>query len=598
VTGIDSTTPVFSGTNSALIIENVEHVGRNIPLVSVSDSRLVVRNVLARRARVFGGGYISAGFNSTPSGSQPAAMFSSLAQQIFQAAGTIPPTLQGKLDRLEEVSENAEVVIDRTFVVMDSGAALRINGDATSIVRNSFFDNPSAGPTVNLGGDNAFAKIENSVVAKSGIDPALRIDVGDMSLSNVTIDAEDALDVTNDNLNTTITHSILGSTTAANQMDTTNSVCKLGTGVTLTSGGFNIVADDSCGLAGTGDQTSVDPMIAPPVGDGLVPTLDPDSPAIDAGANFLLGGGGGKGAQAVLPCGFKDMTGLARPQDFSANSDFNCDIGAIEVQGGPDIGSPQSAAFFDPARNGEGIFVEMLGGGLAFVAEFTYTADGSGPAWFVGIGDVIGNSVVVDDMLVTSGGIFGDAFDPTAVSRARVGGLSLNFPTCLAGGAPGKQSFQAALGSPFQDLLASAMRLSTIVGCSGPPASVSGRSGSFFDPARDGEGIFVQWLDTGQVVVIWYTYDPEGNQFWTISGETTINGNSVTASMLYPAGSTSFGSGFNPAEVDIQPWGTLTLTYSGCNQVRLDYESTVSGFGSGGLDYVRLTSLSGTSCDL
>jgi len=38
----------------------------------------------------------------------------------------------------------------------------------------------------------------------------------------------------------------------------------------------------------------------------------------------------------------------------------------------------------------------------------------------------------------------------------------------------------------------------------------------------------LQWLTNGNVVIIWYTYDLDGNQFWILSDEYTVNGDTVT----------------------------------------------------------------------
>ncbi len=198
------------------------------------------------------------------------------------------------------------------------------------------------------------------------------------------------------------------------------------------------------------------------------------------------------------------------------------------------------------------------------------------------------------------GGVFGAAYDPDLVDRQFIGAMSLVFSNCASGaGAPGRQLYQSETGAEFGDLLVDAFRLSTVVDCQGNSSPQAGRSGSFFDPARDGEGIFVQWLTNGQVIVIWYTFDPQGNQFWTISGDVSIDGNTVTANMLYPAASTRFGAQFNADDIDLQPFGTVTLQYMpGCNSMTFSYNSTVAGFGAGSYNYSRLTSLTGTTCDL
>ncbi|MEZ4863805.1 MAG: choice-of-anchor Q domain-containing protein [Caldilineaceae bacterium] len=84
-------------------------------------------------------------------------------------------------------------------------------------------------------------------------------------------------------------------------------------GVALASEGYNLADDESCGLAGVGDQQNVDPQLG-----GLVDNGGPTythlpaagSPAVDA---------------ALGDCPATDQRGITRPQEAA------CDIGAVEV---------------------------------------------------------------------------------------------------------------------------------------------------------------------------------------------------------------------------------------------------------------------------
>ncbi len=359
--------------------------------------------------------------------------------------------------------------------------------------------------------------------------------------------------------------------------------------------GFNISPEDSCALNQPTDLPNTDPMVEEPDADGVVRPL-PNSPLIDGGPADLVDLGE---SSLVLPCGYKDVLGRGRPQDADGNGVFECDLGTFEVVGGADIGGTHSAAYFDTSRSGEGVFLEVLPDGQTFGAKFSYLPDGSGPAWFVGLGNVVDNSLVYDDMLQPLGGVFGAGFNADNITRPKVGSLAVNFPDCLATGQPGKLAFEALDGGDLEDILVDATRLTEIVPCAGAAPATAGRSGSFFDPARNGEGIFVQWLSNGSVLVIWYTFDPEGNQMWIISSDVTITGNTVVANMLYPTGFATFGQNFDTNDVSLSPWGTVTLEYiPGCNTINFSYDSSVAGYGSGGYTYSRLTSLADTSCDL
>lgn len=378
---------------------------------------------------------------------------------------------------------------------------------------------------------------------------------------------------------------------ATPQQANAKALCRdFGSGAFQSLGG-NIASDGSCFLNAAGDRPNTDPQLAAPDANGVIAPRD-GSPAFESGPSTLLTLPGGARA---LPCGYKDLRGLGRPQDLNGDGVFACDGGVVEKQGGANIGAAQTTAVFDPARAGEGTFIEMLDGNQAWVGTFTYTP-GGGLAWFVGQGNVVGNSAVIDEMKVASGGVFGAAYDPGRVVLSRVGGASFVFPTCEAVARPGQFAFQAASGSGYEDVLVKALRLTQVLPCAGAAPANSGRSGSFYSPSRAYEGIFVEFLDDGRVLLIWYTWDPQGRQFWTISDAVTVVGNRVTAQMIYPSQPTRFGSNFNSSQIVYAPWGTVTLTYTSCDNVTFQYDSTVAGFGSGTYQYARLTRPRGTAC--
>ena len=369
--------------------------------------------------------------------------------------------------------------------------------------------------------------------------------------------------------------------------DTIQSQCNdFGSGA-ISSLGFNIDSDGSCFLNQATDLPNTDPMIV--VDENGIPQPQPGSPVIESGPVDFVNN--------ELPCLYKDLNGLGRPQDFDLDGVFTCDRGPVEVQGGPDIGAPQSAAFYDTGRNGEGVFVEILANGMAVISFYTYSPDGMNMVWFVGLGHVVGNSVVVDELQMVTGGVFGAGFDPEKIIRTRVGGMSLVFPDCDAMDSPGILNFTAEPDSGFENLLQKAFRLTSIFNCDGAvPAANAHRSGAFYAPDRSGEGIFVQWLSDGRVVIVFYTFDSDGNPFWLTSvvDGSLVDDNTVTADMLYAGGKTKFGASFDPAEVDLLPWGTITLTYTDDNNLSFTYDSSVAGFGAGGYAYTRLTKLLGT----
>jgi len=93
-----------------------------------------------------------------------------------------------------------------------------------------------------------------------------------------------------------------------------------------------------------------------------------------------------------------------------------------------------SGSWFDFERSGEGFSIEIIriAGELRLLTYFyTYDADGN-QMWLTGNAPVNGDSAIVS-MLVTSGPVFGPAFDPLDVSFQEWGTITFTFSSCNAG---------------------------------------------------------------------------------------------------------------------------------------------------------------------
>jgi arylsulfatase A-like enzyme len=76
--------------------------------------------------------------------------------------------------------------------------------------------------------------------------------------------------------------------------------------------------------------------------------------------------------------------------------------------------NPQTGSWYDITHQGEGLVIEALPGNQALVFWFSYHSSGK-PAWFYGSGDLVQDDIVINEMYTTSGGHFGDDFDPEEV---------------------------------------------------------------------------------------------------------------------------------------------------------------------------------------
>ena len=122
-------------------------------------------------------------------------------------------------------------------------------------------------------------------------------------------------------------------------------------------------------------------------------------------------------------------------------------------------------------------------------------------------------------------------------------------------------------------------------------------SGSYYDPARPGEGLFIEIGQVGErriLFVSWYTYF-QGSQRWIIGNVDFAPGaTDVTVPLSVTAG-TGFGVNFNPANVQFTEWGSATFRFLSCTELGFDWRSNDGETGS--YSYVRLVDgLLGVSC--
>jgi Kelch motif protein len=267
-------------------------------------------------------------------------------------------------------------------------------------------------------------------------------------------------------------------------------------------------------------------------------------------------------------------------------------------------GPALSGTWYDPARSGEGFVIEYLPGGDFFITWFTYPAAGEAgeQAWLtMSGGRVDGQRVLFDPVLQTSGGVWGDAFDPTAIARNPWGTLEFEFHDCNT--ATVRYSGPPAYGSGEHSL--TRLTAHDQLDCGGARAltpsggrALSGlrsKGGAWYVPARSGEGWLLEELSADRMLLYWFTYDPQGRAAWLIGDGARVD-NRVEISNLQMTRGTHFGDGFDPAQVERFSWGRIDLTFSDCNGVDVHYASGLPGYGSGTRSAVRLTALGGTAC--
>lgn len=122
-------------------------------------------------------------------------------------------------------------------------------------------------------------------------------------------------------------------------------------------------------------------------------------------------------------------------------------------------------------------------------------------------------------------------------------------------------------------------------------------SGSWFNKDQSGHGFSFEVLDEHKMVVYWFVYTPGGEPAFLIA-LADIEGDTAYGTLRQYSGM-RFGE-FDPATLDEEVWGTLAVTFWGCDAATVTYQSTVSDqgvpYGSGTIDLTRLTGICSLGC--
>jgi hypothetical protein len=224
---------------------------------------------------------------------------------------------------------------------------------------------------------------------------------------------------------------------------------------------------------------------------------------------------------------------------------------------------------------------------------YWFTFDDKGEqAWYLAVGDVVGNQLVFPELVQTAGGIFGPDFDPNSVERTVVGSATFTYKGCSSGtmvyqlpGRKGRLSLQ---------------RVTRVMGANcgrylGPPErSDEILCGAWYNAEQDGHGFVIEILSSGQVLVYWFTYDLAGNQAWFL-GVGEIESGELVISEVFQTRGPVFGPDFDPNDIELIPWGEMRFTLS-CETGSVTYDGTPAGFGADTIDLERLSTLAGLNC--
>lgn len=130
-----------------------------------------------------------------------------------------------------------------------------------------------------------------------------------------------------------------------------------------------------------------------------------------------------------------------------------------------------------------------------------------------------------------------------------------------------------------------------------------GHSGAWFNIAQPGHGLFVDVLNnssspTGkEIVAAWFAYF-EGEQTWLLAqGDVLKQGDGFKAYLEVSIfEGNDFPPNYDPGETVGSIWGTMVLSFTGCDKALLEWDSELAGYGMGELNLIRLTTIADSQC--
>ena len=251
---------------------------------------------------------------------------------------------------------------------------------------------------------------------------------------------------------------------------------------------------------------------------------------------------------------------------------------------------------FGPGHDGQGAFLQVIGGSDGpRVLMLWATHDSRGEQmWLRGVGRIDVDRVRMD-LARTGGARFGAAFAPADVEQETWGEARLVFDSCDTG----------TLHYDSEVLGSGELPLRRVTGIEGLDCgdalgteAAQRWTGSWYDPARSGEGFVLQLADTRGAPVltsVWATYN-QREQMW-LYGDARLTPPSDdldVGDVVQPVGLPFSGDTDNG--VMRLPWGRHRFSRLGCDTIGFSYESDVAGFGSGMHVLQRLTTPLGLDC--
>jgi hypothetical protein len=123
----------------------------------------------------------------------------------------------------------------------------------------------------------------------------------------------------------------------------------------------------------------------------------------------------------------------------------------------------------------------------------------------------------------------------------------------------------------------------------------AGITGSWYNPALNGQGWVIEMISTGQFLFYFYGYEDSGDQLWLLGTAANTGSSTITADVLRFSG-VGFGGNFDPSSQSSESVGSMVFDFSDCNNANVSFTSTDSGRDDFSTSAQRITSVASVDC--
>ncbi len=248
-------------------------------------------------------------------------------------------------------------------------------------------------------------------------------------------------------------------------------------------------------------------------------------------------------------------------------------------------------------QSGHGIQIQVIqsyqNSSPTIYATWYANHDGN-PIWLTGTGALNKGTSSVD-LYITDNASFPPNFDPSDVSLNIWGKLHLNFDSLESAHASWETQYDGFTNGEI-DLIKITKPSSYVTNTSDIDSCLNG---SFYNTDQSGHGIIVEVLGdlAERLLVTWFTYDTQGNQFWLLSTG-NITGNQATLEAI-SISNNNFPPNFDTNQNNLLNWGEIKIVKQDNNNITLSWSpnSDFNYFGRNFVQMSRLTNVKGLDND-